>query len=319
MTARNNKKTKKNAIRRRRGLAKANRRRACTGTSTGTGTRTHHRGGRIGISGMMNRVLHQDPSAPKTESNSFFGHTVLPLDEFYNQNCLNSADPKASKIVMRDLNNRSELDIVAEMFGRGSKDDQALLFRCVRTFVMLELFIREDMAEYDKYRMELINMEDAVSRMDAVRVQFADSAPNARQAPTFFTRFTALMKTVAKITVMEWAKAHVHLEDPATAAIIRRTRLRAMVSSRSGAIRKVVTSLKPEYYYLLIYDRENQLSVATRKYIYDIMAESAVIDTPQKMGTTMFNMDLFNQINNLDDLHRIPGYEHIQNAYAPIR
>ena len=74
--------------------------------------------------------------------------------------------------------------------------------------------------------------------------------------------------------------------------------------------------MKPTYYYWIIYDINNQLNKATRRYIYDIMAESSVLDIPKKVCDTMFNIHRFAQMN---DSRAITPYNNIYKEYQGVK
>ena len=96
---------------------------------------------------------------------------------------------------------------------------------------------------------------------------------------------------------------------------VRRTRLRVAVRMRKDSIKKVVTTMKPTYYYWIIYDINNRLSKATRKYIYNIMEKSAVLDTPKKVCDTMFDIHNFARMN---DSRSVNPFENIYKVYKNV-
>ncbi|HIE82555.1 MAG TPA: hypothetical protein EYQ00_01330 [Dehalococcoidia bacterium] len=125
-----------------------------------------------------------------------------------------------------------------------------------------------------------------------------------------YNQLKKFLDDVVRQSFILWAKTSVELEDRDTSLtdisdkaidslkVVRRTRLRAAVRMNRSSIKKVVTAMKPTYYYWIIYDINKQLTIPTRKYIYDIMAKSAVLDTPKKVCDTMFDIHNFARLND---------------------
>ena len=177
--------------------------------------------------------------------NNFFGHTILPIDEFYEKNCLNKTSPKDSRITIKELLDVEKdpdgvISIVNELFGRGSKQDQQFLYRCVRTYIMLTLFIQDDMETYHKYRSTLESMEASLNVKDT------NEPGHKGLNRVSFKRFKELMKKVATLTIARWILNNVYLEGVEEGSnIVRRTKFKSGVSMRKTIINNIIPKLKP--------------------------------------------------------------------------
>ena len=73
---------------------------------------------------------------------------------------------------------------------------------------------------------------------------------------------------------------------------LRRSELARNIVKLTGKTsnRNVIENMLPSLYYWIIYDINGRLKTSTRKYIYDIMAENASINTPEHMRNTLFDV-----------------------------
>ena len=185
----------------------------------------------------------------------------------------------------------------------------------LRTYVIYEGFICGTLDECrSNYRTRLSIMNSIDPSIDSIQSKK-------------YNQLKKFLDDAVRQSFILWANTSVKLEDRDTSLtdrsdkaidslkVVRRTRLRATVRMNRSSIKKVVTAMKPTYYYWIIYDINKKLSIPTRKYIYDIMAKSAVLDTPKKVCDTMFDIHNFARLN---DSRSVIPFKNIYNEYKNV-
>ena len=192
-------------------------------------------------------------------------------------------------------------------------DDE--LYMWLRTYVIYEGFM---CGTVDECRSNYLTRTSVMGNNDMSNVSMQSKK---------YTQLKSFLDNIVRHSFILWAKNTVDLEEKdksvttmkdktiETLKVVRRTRLRATVRMRRASIKIVVTTMKPTYYYWIIYDINNILSKATRQYIYDIMKKSSVLDTPTKVCDTMFNIHNFARMN---DSRTVTPFENIYNVYKNV-
>jgi hypothetical protein len=196
----------------------------------------------------------------------------------------------------------------------------SMIYKWMRNYVM-----------YDGFMCGLLHECKAVSRIKMIMAPSDVSIVNSIP----YKQMHQFLNNVTRQSFIVWAQKMIEIKDHGplsseepdqssyditraagnTLNKIRRSGLRTMVKMRNGPIRQVVEAMLPTYYYWIIYDTDGRLKPSTRKYIYDIMSKSAIINTPGKARDTMFNMHKLLQ-QNIGDVGDISGpYSNYHDNY----